>query len=263
MLSPLLALLLALPLQDKPAAPAEPPPPDAAQVKEAVTGLELARKSKDPALMLAALEGAQAVPAPQVAEAAAELLDEKERDVRVAATECLRHLAHDKARDLLERHVKRREKALADDPELHGLLLRAVAQHASEHSLALLTDNPWGSPDHRVIRARLLGLGNIRHDKALKAVMDLTNQAGKNKVEPYMDDVRCALAVLSGEDKGPSLDAWRTWWNDEGKDSHVAPAMPKALPREVEQRWKGFWNAKVPGFDAPPEPKGGPGGGGR
>lgn len=262
MLAPLLALLLALPPQDKPAAPAEAPPPDAAAIKEAVTGIELAQKSKDPDLLAAALEVAQAVPAPEVAEAAAKLLDDKERTVRLAATECLRHLAHDKARELLERHVKRREKALHDDPEAHGLLLRAVAQHGSAKSIGLLTDNPWGNPDHRVIRARLLGLGNIRVDQALEAVMDLTNQAGKNKVEPYMDDVRTALVVLSGEDKGPALDAWRSWWNEKGKDAHVAPQPPEQLPREVQARWNGFWKAKVPGFEAPPEKQGGPGPGG-
>lgn len=262
MLIPLLALLLALPLQDKPAAPAEAPPPDAAAIKEAVTGLELAQKSKDPDQLLVALEAAQAVPAPEVAEAAARLLDDKERSVRLAATECLRHLAHDKARELLERHVKRKEKALQDDPEAHGLLLRAVAQHGSEKSLALLADNPWGNPDHRVIRARFLGLANIRSDKALAEVMALTNQAGKWKIDPYMEDVRTALVVLTGEDKGESLDAWRTWWNDRGKDAHVAPQPPAQLPREVQARWNGFWKAKVPGFEAPPEKQGGPGAGG-
>ncbi len=250
----LLAVLLSLPLQDK---PAEAAPPDPERVKEAVAALELAQKSGDPATLLAALEEARDVAAPEVVDGVAKALKHKEREVRLAATEVLRFLQHVDAAEALERHLAREKKALKDDAQFHALLLRALAQHGLERSIEVLSDDVWSATDHRVIRARLLGLANIRSDAALKAVMGLTTQAGKHKVEPYMADVRTSLAVLTGEDHGEVLDAWWKWWNDSGKQSHVAPAVPAKLPREVEMRWRAFWKDKTPGGEAPEEPGGG------
>ncbi|MBM3985026.1 MAG: hypothetical protein FJ296_04950, partial [Planctomycetes bacterium] len=245
MLAPLLALLLALPLQEN--APAEPAPPDPERVKEAVSALELAHKSGEPATMLAALELARDVAAPEVVDGVAKALKHKQADVRLAATEVLRHCKHADAPAALERHITREKKALKDDHEVLALLLRALAQHGLEKSIETLSDDVWSAPDHRVIRARFLGLANIRSDKALKAVMGLTTQAGKHKVQPYMEDVRTSLSVLTGEDEGESLDAWWAWWNDAGKSFHVAPKLPDKLPRAVETRWKAFWKEPFPG----------------
>lgn len=252
----LLAVLLALPLQEK-AGDEAGAPPDPERVKEAVAALELAHKSGEPATMLAALELARDVAAPEVVDGVARELKHKEREVRLAATEVLRFLKHEDAVAALERHVTREKKALKDDHEFHALLLRALAQHGLERSIEVLADDVWSAPDHRVIRARLLGLANIRSDKALKAVMGLTTQAGKHKVQPFMEDVRTSLAVLTGEDEGELLEAWWSWWNAAGKAFHVAPALPAKLPREVEMRWKAFWKEQSPGGEAPEEPGGG------
>ncbi len=251
----LLAVLLSLPLQDNPAEAAAPPDPE--RVKEAVAALELAHKSGEPATLLAALELARDVAAPEVVDGVAKALKHKEREVRLFATEVLRHLHHADAPAALERHISREKKALKDDHEFLALLLRALAQHGLEKSIETLSEDVWSAPDHRVIRARLLGLANVRSDKALKAVMGLTTQAGKQKVQPYMEDVRTSLAVLTGEDEGESLDAWWAWWNDAGKSFHVAPKLPDKLPREVELRWKAFWKEAFPGGEAPPDEGGG------
>jgi hypothetical protein len=250
----LLAVLLSLPFQEL---PAEAPPPDPERVREAVAALELAHKSGESATLLAALELARDVAAPEVVDGVAKALKHKGREVRLAATEVLRHLKHPDAPAALEVHLAREKKALKDDHEFHALLLRALAQHGLEKSIDTLAEDVWSAPDHRVIRARLLGLANIRSDTALKAVMGLTTQAGKHKVQPYMDDVRTSLAVLTGEDEGQSLDEWWSWWNESGKSFHVAPKLPAKLPREVEMRWKAFWRESFPGGDPPPEEAGG------
>jgi len=240
-MSSLLPLILTLLMQQ---APADVPAatPDPARVKEVLVGLELGFKSDDPGLLVAALVEARGVPDPAVVASVAKALKEKDADVCLAAVETLRFLQHPDALEELERFATRERKSLKDDPTLFAAILRACAQHAQKRTIEVLVADAWATADKRVFKARVLGLANIRCDESLQALVGLTNQATKNKVQPLMDDIRLALMVLTGEDEGFPLDGWWAWWNEHKKDFHVAPEMPK-LPRDAELKWNAFWGS--------------------
>jgi hypothetical protein len=244
--SPLLAALLTLALQE---APAAPEPPDPERVKEVLVGIDLALKKDEPGLIVAAFGEARGVGDGDVASAVARALKDKRPEVHDAAVETLRFLPHPTALKELENFARRERKELKDDPLFFAAVLRACAQHAQEDTIELLVSDVWSTTDRRVFKARVLGLANIRSDASLEALLNLTNQAGKDKLQPYLEDVRLALMVLTGEDQGGALPPWWDWWNENRKTFHVAPELPK-LPRDAEQKWKAFWaagQAKAPG----------------
>ncbi len=246
--SPLLAALLTFALQDAPSdAPAAAPDP--ARVEEVLVGLEVAGKSREPGLLVAALAEARGVADPAVVAAVAKHLKDKDADVHLAALETLRFLQHPKALEELEQFATRERKLFKDDPPWFAAALRACAQHGNESSIEVLAADVWSTSDKRIFKARVLGLANIRRDESLAALFALTNQTNKNKLQPWMDEVRLALMVLTGVDKGNTPEPWWAWWNEHGKDFHVSPEFPK-LPREAEMKWKAYWGpgtAKDPG----------------
>jgi hypothetical protein len=132
-------------------------------------------------------------------------------------------------------------------------LIRAIGQHGSPTSIDVLNDNPWSTPDAQVLQARILGLGRIRTKAAVKAVTDLMEIAGANKIEPFMKDFRLSLWALTGADQGESRDSWLKWYRDNKDKLTVAPA-PAAEPKELARRWRRYW-AKPGTEEAGDEPK--------
>jgi hypothetical protein len=218
-------------------------PPTAEEIKVAVTELTDAfTKGKAPDRVIAIQKNARVVDA-KVIEVIAKGLKDSETSVLDASIEALRFMQHPDALDALQSAVAR-EKRLEKMPETFSKLLKAIGQHGSPRSIALLADNALSSPDYKVIEARLLGLANIRDKQSVEQLIGLMRVAGREKLQPYMATFRLALMQLTGVDQGLSQDGWMGWWNDHKKDVAI-PAVAPALPKEMQQRWDYYWGREV------------------
>lgn len=227
-----LALLGPVNLQD-------PPAPEAQRVKAAVAELEKAFKDGETAVRVKAIEnGAQVVDA-QVIACLSKGLRDRESQVQKSAIEALRFMNHPDALKALEQ-TARQDKKIAKDVDLFTALLRAIGQHAHPSSIAILADDVWAVPDNGVIQARILGLGRIRANAAVEALFDLMKVAGSLKMQPFMDDFRLALMVLTSADQGTSQELWQRWWNENRSKLKVAPQAPE-LPPMLQRKWNYYW----------------------
>jgi hypothetical protein len=139
--------------------------------------------------------------------------------------------------------------ALRDDAELHALLIKAIGRHGSPKSIAVLVDSPFRNLTLENGTARIMGLGNIRSDESVKALVDLSKRAAPNRgrrggedawSETFGPAFRVALTVLTGQDLGMSRAAWQKWWSDNQKGFAVAPARP-AVPDDVSKFFEQYW----------------------
>jgi hypothetical protein len=236
MLSLVGSLVLALAPSVQDPAP-EPPAPEA--VKAAVDGLKAAFTTGKTGERIRAIEQHGAV----ADEGVVEWLDKGVRDedptVQAAAIEALRFSPLREALDSLHATYKR-DKKLQKDVELFSKLLKAIAQHGDKSSVPILADNAFGNVEHKVIEARILGLGNVRAPEAVEALISMMRVGGRHKIQPYMQNFRMALMVLTGADRGIDQDGWMSWWNENKKDFAVPPkAAP--LPKDMQVRWDYYW----------------------
>ena len=213
--------------------------PDPEQVKRVVTVLEQAFGKGDAAARIEALNQAVDVPHADVVAVAKRGLKDKDETVVGATIECLRFLKHEDALTALHKAEKSNRKITKDD-ELHARLFKAIGQHGRSESIEILANDLFGHRAYGVVRARILGLGNIRHPDSVEELINLMNKASRKYVNPYMGDFRLALAVLTGRDEGKAVESWMRWWNDHKKKLEVRPEPPK-LPRELQQRWDNYW----------------------
>lgn len=231
-----LALLLTLvPLfQDPP----KPTVPDPEKVKAALTQLGEAFAKPDAGPRLRAIEAAAELADAEVVHQIARGLDDKDVNVQKAAIEALRFNEHKKSLD--ELHTRARQKAAKELPVTYAALLRAIGQHGDASSLELLSDNPWSVLDAGVLEARILGLSRIRTKESVKALTDLMEMAGNQKIQPFMQDFRVALWALTGADQGGSRELWLKWYRDNKAKLEVAK-LPVQEPHELAQRWQRYW----------------------
>ena len=219
--------------------------PDAATVKAVVARVTDGLKSGNPDLAIDGLRAAHGVSAPEVVAAVARGLKTRDYAVKQATIETLRLLDHPDALVALENFARREKRFLRNDPGLYAQVLRAAAWHGKEGTIDLLVSDIWAFPDYTVIKARVLGLARIRSDKALEELFKLTNKAGRAKVDPFMSELRLALAELTGTDQGESLDLWWRWWNTNRKGFRVPPQRPE-LPKLLELQWNAYWQVPTP-----------------
>ena len=239
----MLSLTLALPLLF--AAPQDDAGKDAGPSKEAVAAaverLAAAFDKEKPEEVAAALQAAAPVPhADVVALLEKRGLSHPHPDVLRATFEALGNLPGEAALEALHGHAKRNRKALRKNPELYVPLLQAIARHADPSSIDVLTRDLFGVPSREVIRARVLGLGRIRSARSVEELIGLMKKAGRNRVQPYMEDFRLALVILTHVDKGTSQDAWLAWWNASKKGYELPEGTPK-LPERMQTRWDRYW----------------------
>lgn len=240
MLSLLITAVLTL---SAPAQAAQTPPPTAEEIKAAVAELNDAFvKGKTPERVQAIQKNARIVDA-KVIECVAKGLKDDDALVLDAAIEALRFMKHPDALDALQATVKR-EKRLEKLPESRAKLFKAIGQHGSPKSIALLADNLFSTQDYKVIEARVLGLANIRDKQSVEQLIGLMRVAGRDKVQPFMAHFRMALMVLTSVDQGVSQDSWMSWWNAHKDDFSVA-ATPPPLPKEMQMKWDYFWGNEV------------------
>ncbi len=228
---------------------AEEPRPAPDRVKAAVTELKEAFSKSDAGPRIRAIEAGADVADAEVVGHIAKGLDDRDLSVQKAAIEALRFNTHKKALDALQ--ARARQKASKEDLTVYATLIRAVGQHGSLSSIEILTENPWSTPDAAVLEAKILGLARIRTNEAVKAVTDLMEIAGPNKIEPFMPSFRLALWSLTGTDQRGSRDLWLQWYREHKAKLKVAPE-PSAEPPELARRWQRYW-AK-PGTEEAAEP---------
>lgn len=232
----LAAPLLALPPQDP---ELEGPPPE--RVKSAVAALEEAFDQDEIGPRISAIQGASDVPAKEVVAALAKLgLRSKQREVKAAAVGALGLMREPSALEELHSLAKRDKRKLRKDYELYATLLQSIARHGDASSIPILTKDFFGVRDRAVIRARILGLGNIRDVAAIEELFSLMKSADRKYVQPYMNDFNLSLVVLIGVEQGRSQDLWLKWWNDHKKTLTVLEKPPK-LPQALARRWDGYW----------------------
>ncbi|MDP6987982.1 MAG: hypothetical protein QF903_00715 [Planctomycetota bacterium] len=236
----MIALLLACAPSLAPAT--QDPGPEAVDPKAlaaAVAALAEAFVRGEPADRVAAIEEHGSVVDAKVIEWVARGLRDKAREVQAASIEALRFTEHPHALDALHKTYKS-DKKIEKDAVLYAALIRAFAQHGDPESIKLLTSNPLNKGDRNVARARLFGLGRIRHRDAVEGVIGLMRKVGRHRAQRHMEDVRTALIVLTGADHGRSQDAWNDWWNENKRGLEIGPE-PHALPKKTQRAWDRYW----------------------
>jgi hypothetical protein len=237
MLSWLLTIALFAP------APQGGTPPDAARVEAAVKEIESALASPKTTESAAALTKNAGLADARVVAALAKGLKDARPDVRLAATDALGRTRHADALAALTKYYEAEKKTLRKDPRALQKLLVAVARHADRSSIPLLVDDAQGQLDAKTIEARVLGLANVRAKESVAAVFALADKLGFLEQNTHAENLRLALMVLTGEDRGRALDAWRSWWKEREKTFEVPRELP-ALPKAEGERWRAFWAAK-------------------
>jgi hypothetical protein len=238
MLGLLLTLCLASPATQEPA-PGPRPAPTKEQVEAAVKELRTAFSSKQAAPKLKAIAAARSLVHADVIVALAKGFDEKERPVRSATLEALRWTDHPTALKALHGHYRDDWKKLAkDDEALLAELLKAIGQHGSRDSVDLLSENVFQAESAAPIEARILGLGRCREVEAVERLLVLY-KAGRGK-KTFKNELRLALAALTGEDHGNNGINWNAWWNDV-KRGYELPKKPPPLPKQLQKRWTRYW----------------------
>lgn len=236
MLTILVAAVLSFAAQDD-----TPAPVDAKRLETALTELEQAFDKGTAEQRVAAMQRHGAIPDPDVVDWIERGLRDREPAVRDAAIETLRYLPHPDALKALEAGYRRDGKRLRkDDIAAYASLIKAIGQHGSPGSIDLLTDDIWEVQDHAVVQARIFSLGHVRSAKSVDALFGIMKSGGRQRIQPFMGELRIALLVLTGADQGESQDLWIAWWNDNKKGLEVAPDLPK-LPKLVAQRWAYYW----------------------
>jgi hypothetical protein len=217
-----------------------PKGPTKEEVAGAVKGLKIGLAQKVAAERIAALDAAAAVVHPDVVKAIAGALTDTAPEVRDFTLDLLGKIDDASALSALHAYAKKHRRTLPDEPERYALVLKSAARHGDPSTIELLTERPYETLHHGLIRARILGLANIRDKRSVEALFDLMTKVDRAKVTPYLREFQLAFNVLLGIDVGKNQDRWLGWWNDNKKTFTLAETMPK-LPEESLAMWQEFW----------------------
>lgn len=254
MLNLILALSLVFPALQGPA------PVDPKRIDAAVTELDVAFKSGKTDDRIRAIRAGMLVLDGKVVDGIARGLKDDDATVRRAAIEALGRMRHPHALDALHAFAKSSRDALQKDEELYPATLRAIARHGSASSIEILVDDPFSQRTYAAVRARILGLGNIRSEKAVEALFDLLSKVGVNQADRHMDDVRLALVHLTGVDNGKDPQLWTKWWRDQ--KNYKLPETEPEMKRLDRVAWNEYWDIEPAKGDRAGDGKGEKGGAG-
>jgi HEAT repeat protein len=244
MLSTLIALLLSPPLLQDP--PAEEPAPEAevqeeVSPKEAAAHLKELLKGKDYLAQAAALEELGSIEDKGVVKAVAAALKSKDKLVLTAAIRALRYNPEPNA--LAELLKRKKDKAIVEDPELAVEYYYALGQSGSAKAIPVLVDGLFtGAKGDKVARARIASLGHIRDKESVDELMGyMVSSRGRAGGPRYMQDVRAALVVLTGEDHGTNTLEWVGWWNDNKAKLKISPEEWPLPNAKMQRQWRLLW----------------------
>ena len=229
----LFALVVALPLQDKPA-----PAPDPKRIEAAVAELTKAF-AKDAAPQLRVDTIAKSVDAldARVIEWIAKGLQDKDARVVQAAVDALGKMPHPDALAALHRLVKRDKNKLVEDEVLFPLVLKSIGRHGSPSSIEVLSEDPFSQRAYATVQARVMALGNIRSVASVEALISMAQLVGQHKMDGVRSEFRVALARLTGRDLGPVPEPWFAWWRDNKKGLEIAKEAPTLEP-VLQKQWE-------------------------
>ncbi len=213
---------------------------DAPTAAEVAERLRAAFESGSAPQRVLALRASAAHADAAVVEQARRGLRDRDLEVRLAAYDALGRNAHAKAFEaLLEHHRDKRKELRTLDRDLPALLT-ALARRGDARALAPLGDDVQAQRLVPTIRARMLGFARIRNKASIEALMKLVDQVGFVDMHNHLEDFRLAMVVLSGVDRGRSVDAWRAWWS--GVKQEFTPSERMAeLSAQDAARWRDFW----------------------
>lgn len=223
--------------------PPKPAPADPARVKAVVGELDKALRGGTKEEKLKALQQASDVVDAEVVGRVGRALADKDLDVVKSAIVTLRWMPHPDA--LKELHaLAKAPRELRKEPIVYIELLKAIGQHASPASIAILSDDLWSVAEGGVVQARILSLGRIRSVESVEALMSMMKVAGPHRIQNVMPEFRLALVQLTGVDKGVSQQLWSEWWSENKARLKIEPKAGE-LPRELALRWEVYWGEKL------------------
>jgi hypothetical protein len=165
------------------------------------------------------------------------------REVQSAGLGALARAMHPEALKALHK-VYGKDKELRRDEELGVQLLKAIGAHESPESIELLAGDVFDGRAEPIVEARILALGRIRDRRSVEELVGIMKKGGRERVAPFMDELRLSLLVLTGADRGTSLEEWLAWWNDNKKTLEVRPE-PAQLPERDWLRWARYWGFEL------------------
>jgi len=221
--------------------------PTADQVKAAVGNINEAFKTKDDQLRINAIQAAAGLVHPDIVRAISKGLRVNNKAVRLAAIDALGWMKHPDGLKQLHR-MYRREKDLFRQEEVFAALLKAIGRHGHKSSIKVLSDNPYKGLTIHAGRARILGIGRIRHRDSVETLiqaMRLTGRRPRDWRMPdnprFLEEANIAMTVLTGATPGTSKDDWQKWWRDNKRKFRMKKELPK-IPKSYETRWEEYWN---------------------
>ncbi|HTE06742.1 MAG TPA: HEAT repeat domain-containing protein [Planctomycetota bacterium] len=221
------------------------PTPD--QVKATVDEVRAAERSSKVDERVAVIGRAGSVEDPDVVRALEDGLYDKDAGVQLATIAAFSRMQTPEA--LVALHGLARTRRMVRDGLPLAALYRAIGRHGDRSSVEVLLAGVPGVTDPEVVRARIYALGNIRAREAVQALvsdLDLgTPPAGQEL--PLMEDVRVALARLTGTDQSADRKHWQDWWDRAKGDFQISP-VPPALPPELQGKWDAFWGSDLAGM---------------
>ena len=231
----------------RPVQPVLSPTPQ--QVQEAVAALSAAFDAKDDEILLEALQRYGGVRAPDVVHEVARGLRSRSTRVRWVTIDVLGWSGDPRALKQLHRLVAREPRLSGENEALFAHLLKAIGRHGSESSIEVLTDHPLRNLTYASGRARILGLARIRSKRSVEELMKAMTLAGDRprrrggdgSVPRFLGDFRLALLILTGEDLGPSKEAWLGWWRKADRDFQVSETPP-SIPPSARRIWEEYWD---------------------
>lgn len=211
-----------------------------ARADAALEALGAAEKGGDAAAYAKAIRESVDAVDKRVIDAIAKGLKSKEAAVAEAAIDTLGRMRDPESTKALTGFYKSHKKALTEDEARLAELLKSIGRLGDPKGIDTLIDSPFSAKSYPVVRARFLGLGNIRDAESIEGLVSLASKVGERDLESYMSDIRLALVQLTGEDMGDDPRQWGAWWREHKKGYEVAPEA-KPLPAEMRVRWNEYW----------------------
>ena len=253
------AVLMATAAQDKappkgPEKTAERTVADPQRVRAATAELDLAFKDGKSADRIRAIQKNMDVVDGAVIERIAKGLRDKDAAVKETAIDALGRMQHPDSVKALSALYQSGKRELANDEVVFPLLLKSLGRLGDPSSVAILSDSPFSSKIFASIQARLYGLGNIRTNESVDALIGFMKLGSERQFQALMPEWRVSLVHLTGADNGESIQLWEKWWREKKKDFKVAPRAAPMSP-DLQAKWDAYWAAPFTPSDTKQEPE--------
>ncbi len=223
--------------------------PSKEQVEEAADGIREAFKTKSEDVIVVALERWGGVLDKRVVHELAAGMRSRDRGTKMMAIEVLGWTKYGPALKQLHREFRRSKTKWTKDEDMFAELLQAIGRHGDKSSVKVLSKSPFKALTLATGRARILGLANVRDKSAVEALIKGTQLAGDNPPRSwrpmgdkrFTKEFRIALTILTGEEMGQELEAWRQWWRTNKRTFKMSPTRPE-IPDWMRKTWDEYWN---------------------